>query len=82
MHVVIFDVLVRRGVITNFTNQFAIAEVTTSYSCIVGFSWSPFASRSALSVCLDHSLCVQNFCLFSDSLELSSSEAFREICEA
>ena len=37
VHVVIFDVLVRRGVIANFTNQYAIAEVTTSYSCIVGF---------------------------------------------
>ena len=33
---------------------------------------------SVLSVCLDHSLCVQSFNLFNDSLELSSSEAFRK----
>ena len=38
MHVVIFDVLVRRGVIANFTNQYAIAEVTTSYSFKGGFN--------------------------------------------
>ena len=53
----------------------AFAEVTTSYSFIVGFLWSPLASPSVLSVCLDHSLCVQSFNLFNDSLELSSSEA-------
>ena len=60
----------------------AIAEVITSYIRIVVFWWSSFASPSVLSVCLYHSLCVQGFNLFNDSLELSSSEASHEVCEA
>ena len=52
----------------------AIAEVTTSSSFIIGFLESWFASPSVLSVCLEHSLCVQSFHLFNDFLELSSSE--------